>query len=148
VGHVGAVLQNVFEHGSAGLGVNDFTAAKTHDQSNFVALFQEAPDVAQLEVQVVIIGLRSKLDFFHFDRGGVLASLLGLLGLLVLELSVVHDAANGRHRLGRDLDEIEAFLLCHAKRFVRRQDAELSTIVGDDADLGHTNAPIDSVRIL
>jgi hypothetical protein len=58
----------------------------------------------------VFVDLRPELDFLDLDLFLVLLGLPGALLLQVLEAPVVHDAADGRHGRGRDLDEVEPLL--------------------------------------
>src|SRR5262249_49221821 len=128
--------------------VDDLAAAERDDEPDLIPLFEEPPDVANLELVVVVVGLRPELDLFDLDDRRVLLRLVGLLRLLVLELPVVHDAADGRHGLGRDLAEVEPSVFRHTQRLVRRHDAELAVVIRDDADLRHANATVDAVRVL
>src|SRR5881409_3738306 len=75
-----------------------------------LAVFQEAPHVLQLEVEVVLLGLRTHLDFLDLDGRLLLARFLEPPGLRVLVLAEVHDTAHRRRRIGRHLDEIELLL--------------------------------------
>ena len=98
--------------------------------------------------RVVVLGdLRAELDLADRDLLLVLARGLQLLGLLVLVLRVVEDAADGRARLGGDLDEVELALLRVAQRLVGLHDADLVAILADDADLGHADALVDPRRV-
>ena len=63
---------------------------------------------------VAHVDLRPELHFLRFDLALVLASLLGLDGLVVLELAVIHDAAHGRFSLRSDLDQVVAFVISDA----------------------------------
>ena len=65
--------------------------------------------------------------------------------LLILELAVVEDAADGRLGLGGDLDQIELRLLRQADRFVDRHDADLLTFRADQANLRGADLAIDSM---
>ena len=123
--HVAAVLERrLLDHGDlrqlagepveqrgAALGVGDLAAAE-HDRDLDLVLAQQEPrDVALLGVVVVLRDLRAELDLADRDLLLVLARGLQLLGLLVLVLRVVEHAADGRARLGGDLDEVEIALL-------------------------------------
>ena len=61
-------------------------------------------------------------------------STMVLLVLLVLELAVVHDPADGRLFHGRDLDEIESRLACRGEGLIGRNDSKLFAILSDDAN--------------
>ena len=56
--------------------------------------------MALLGLVVANVDLGSELHFLDLDLGLVLTSGLGLHGLLVLELTVVHDLADRRLRAG------------------------------------------------
>src|SRR5208283_5363714 len=62
-------LDDLVQHGLAGLGVNDLASAKNDHQFALVTLAQEAMDVLELEGQVVLVGLGPKLYFLDDDRG-------------------------------------------------------------------------------
>ena len=62
--------------------------------------------MALLGLVVANVDLGSELHFLNLDLGLVLTSSLGLHGLLVLELTVVHDLADRRLRVGSDLDKV------------------------------------------
>ena len=99
--------------------------------------------MALLRVVVVLRDLRAELDLADRDLLLVLARRLLLLGLLVLVLRVVQDAGDGRPCVGRHLDEVEVALLRVAQRFVGAHDTDLTAVLTDDADLGHTDALVD-----
>ena len=93
--------------GSAALGVGLLAAAEHDRDLDLVLLVQEALDVALLGLVVVVGDLRAQLDLADVDLLLVLAGLLGLLLLLVLVLRVVEQPADGRARVGGDLDQVE-----------------------------------------
>ena len=68
---------------------------------------EELADLAQFDLQVVLADLESDPHLLHIERLGLLAVLLGLLGLLVVILAPVYDAGHWRFGSGRDLDEVE-----------------------------------------
>jgi hypothetical protein len=72
-------------------------------------------------------------------------SALLLLPLRILELAEVHDAAHGRARGRRDLDEVEAGFLGALHRVVGRDDADLLALLVDEADLGDPDLSVDAV---
>ena len=68
---------------------------------------EEPAGVARLRLEVVILDPGPVLDFLELDHVLLLLRLARLLGLLELELPVVHDADDGRPRRGRDFDQIQ-----------------------------------------
>ena len=99
--------------------------------------------MALLGVVVVLRDLRAELDLADRDLLLVLARRLLLLRLLVLVLRVVEHAADGRARVGGDLDEVEIALLGVAQRLGRLDDADLLAVLADQPDLGHADALVD-----
>src|SRR5262249_10404392 len=89
-------LQNLVDDLAALLGVRDLTAAEADGDLRLVTLFEEAPDVFDLRLEVVVVRLRAHLDLFDLDDVLLLLGLVGLLLFFVLEASEVHDLAHGR----------------------------------------------------
>src|SRR5438128_676780 len=147
-GHVGHLLGDPVEHRLAELGVRDRAPAEEDRHLDAVALGQEAADVPHLEVDVVRARLRADLHLLQDGGGRLLARLLRLLLLRIAELSEVHDAADGRVRGGRDLDQVELLLLRQAERLLRRHDAELRAVGADDAHLARPDLRVDPCLVL
>ena len=55
---------------------------------------------------------------------------------VVLELSVIHDTANGRTLVRSDFDQIEAGFSCLGERLFCGNDSKLRAVDADDADGG------------
>jgi hypothetical protein len=68
--------------------------------------------------------------------------------LLVLVHPEVHDAADGRHRGGGDLDEIQSLGARERHGLRRRHDAQLLARVVDDADFPYSDAFVDADAIV
>ena len=84
---------------------------------------------------VVWIDLRPHLHLFDFDAHLLLPCLLLANVAFVLELAVVHDAADGRVGLGRHLHQIQVELLGPAHRILDRDDADLCSVGSHQPDL-------------
>jgi hypothetical protein len=74
----------------------------------------------------------------------VLLGLALFFFLLVEIFPVVHDAAHGRLRGGRNLDQIQVLAAGQLERFEGRHDTDLFTFVSDYANLAGTNTVIGS----
>src|SRR5439155_19250191 len=98
----------------------------------------------ELEVEVVLLGLRPHLDFLDQDRRLLLARFLQPPGLRVLVLAEIHDAAHRRLRLGCDLDEVELLLPRGLERLLDGHDAELRPVGADDPNLPHPDSLVDT----
>src|SRR5215468_2878825 len=129
------------------LGVGDLAAAERDRELDLVLLLQERPSVLQLGEVVVILDLGTELHFLEMNDVLFLARDALALRLLVLELSVVHDAADRWARGRRNLDQIESPLLRHGQRVARGDDANLLSCVIDEPHLRNANALVDPRRV-
>src|SRR5262249_53401481 len=128
------------ENATPDLGVRHFTPAEENRRLDLVTFFEEALDVLLLELIIVFVDLGAELDLFDENHFLVLLRLTRALLLLVLVLAEVHDAADGRVCGRRDLDQVETLGLGNRQRLRRRHDAELRSVVVDDANFSNTNA--------
>jgi len=76
-----------------------------------------------LRLVIVVIHIDAELDLFYGDRFLVLLGFALFLFLLVKILPVVHDAAHGRLRGGRNLNQVQILFAGFLDRFVGRHDA-------------------------
>jgi hypothetical protein len=83
----------------------------------------------------VIVDVRPHLDLFDLDDLLPLARLVGALLRLVLELADVEDLADGRVRIGRDLDQVEAGRVGAGEGVADRDDPDIFAILIDEPDL-------------
>jgi hypothetical protein len=119
-------------------------AAAEHDRDLDLGVGrQEAQDVLLLGLVVVNVDLGTELDLLDFDLGLVLARELFLLGLLVLELPVVHNPAHGRVGKRRNLNQVEILLLGDSLGVRHRKDAQLAPINADKSALLGAYALVD-----
>jgi len=120
-------------------------AAAEHDRDlDLVAGAKEPHDVTLLGLVVVRVDLGTKLHLLDDDVRLVPPRLTGLLGVLVLELAVVHELADRRTRHGRDLDQVEVRLLRKAKRIGGGNDADGLATGANETDLGNPDPVVDS----
>ena len=120
-------------------------AAAEHDGDlNACALLEETQNVALLGLVVANVDLGSELHFLDLDLGLVLTSSLGLHGLLVLELTVVHDLADRRLRVGSDLDQVETLIVGDALGIADGEQAELRAIDANQTARRCSNLVVDA----
>src|SRR5688572_12769039 len=131
----------------ADLRVRHFAAAEENRRLDLVAVFNEALDVVLLELVVVLVDLRAKLDLLDLDHLLVTLGLARPLLLLVLILAVVHDPADRRHGGRRDFDQVEAFLSGKDESLGRRHDAQLLPRVVDYSDFSNSDPLVDAEPI-
>ena len=101
-----------------------FAATEAQRDLGLVAVFQELDEVAQLDAVVAFIGAGAELDFLDLDDLLLQLGFVGLLLLGVLELALVHQAADRWDRVWRDLDQVDVLFLGHAERFRQAHDAQ------------------------
>jgi hypothetical protein len=100
----------------------------------------------ELELIVVLIGLGAEPDLLHLDLHLLGLHFLLALLLLVEELGVVDETANGRIGIGRNLYEIDPLLSGHVQCIASWNNG--ASIVTHYADFTHTYLFVDTVLIL
>ena len=127
---------------------DDRTAAEEDVSLDLGALFQKVLSVFELEVVVVIVGLGAETNLLddHLHLLGL--DLLGLFLLLVQELLVVCDAADGGIGLGRNLDQVEFHLVGHAQCIAGGHDDRLLDVVAHQTHLRCRDLVVDAMGIL
>jgi len=73
---------------------------------------------------------------------------MGLFLLLILELAIVHQAANGRLRSRRDLDQVDVLFFCQTQRVEQLDDAERFSLNPGQPDFRCADLAVDAVRFL
>src|SRR5882757_8735240 len=113
LGELGDVGLDLVQELGADLLVRHFAAAVAQGDLDLVAFLEEPLHRAHLHVVIVIVDHRTQLDLLDLDDLLLLARLGGFLLCRILELPVVHNLANGRIVVRRNLDEIHARLKRH-----------------------------------
>ena len=75
------------------LGEHDGTSAEEYCRLHLGTFLQKLLRMLELELEVMLIGVRSEADLLDYDLGGVLLHLLGLLPLLIEVFLIVKDLA-------------------------------------------------------
>src|SRR3546814_557492 len=97
-------------------------------------LVKKARDRAELGLVIAIFRRWTEFDFLDLDLLLLfLRSVRGLV-LLIKVLAVIHDLADRRFRVWRNLNQIETFFFSLGLGITRQHDPELLTIVRDYAD--------------
>ena len=103
-----------------------------HQARCLASLAEELQGAIHFYEAVVLIGFGSHAHLFELLLMVLLAD---LFFHLVLELSVVHDAADGRTFVASDLDQVHAGLACPPHRFEGFDDPDLVIVLVDQAHL-------------
>jgi hypothetical protein len=96
--------------------------------------------VILFRVVIVVVHIDAELDLFDHDLLLMLLGLALFLFLLVEKLPVVHDAADGRLRGRRNLNQVQILLAGHFERLEGGQDADLCALVIDHANFACADA--------
>ena len=128
------------EQTGAEFGVGHLSATELQRHLDLVAVGEEFLHVPDLGVEVALADLGTQLHFLDRHVDGFLARLLGLLGLFVTELAVIHDPANGWIRQWGDFDEVEIQCPGHGQCFGQGLDSDLAAVGANQAYLTGTNA--------
>ena len=119
-------------------------APAEHDRDlDLAAITQKLLDLAGLGVEVAGTDLGPVLHLLDQHVGRLLARLLGPLGLLVLELPIVHDPTDRRIGLVGHLHQVQAHVAGDGQGVRQGTYAELFTIRSDQADALGTDAVVD-----
>jgi hypothetical protein len=147
-GFVGQFLDEAVDDLTSEVAVSHLTALETQAGFYLVALGEESESVILLGLEVMLVNVDAELDLFELD---VLLGLLGgfvLLALLVKELAIVLNAADGRLRGGGDLHEVQAFVFGCFYGFEDRQDANLFAFGADNANFAGADTVIYADKTL
>jgi len=142
------VLLDAVEQFHAQMLMRHFAAAEAQGHLHLVAFVEEALHRLHLRFVIVIVDGRAHLDFFELDDLLLLARFGGLLLLLVFVFAEIHQLDDGRLRLGRNLDQVEAFFLGDGAAFVDADLAVFVPVVPDQEDGAGKNLFIDAGAIL
>lgn len=139
---LGDIIGQAFQKAESEFGARLLTSTEHDRNLHLGALFQETNDVALLGLVVMVVNLGTELLLFNHGLLLVLTSLAGLLGLLVLELAVVHDFRHGGLGIWSDFNEIEIRVVGQLSRIIRLDDADLFAAGTDESDLRDSNAVV------
>jgi hypothetical protein len=138
------VFNQPLQDGPAQTGAGHFAAPEEDGGFYLVSSIEEAEHVILFGLVIVVVHIDAELDLFYGDRFLMLFGFALFLFLLVEIFPVVHDAADGGLRGGRNLNQIQVFAAGQLERFERRHDADLFAFVSDHANFAGSNAVIGS----
>ncbi len=124
--------------------VGHFSTTEPQGDFDLIAIFEEFEDVAHLHLIVVGVRVGTELDLFDLDDLLLLARFAFAFLLFILELAVVHDLADGRGGVGRNLYQIQTGLFSHLHRLGRMHNTDVIAICTDQADFGGADFVVDA----
>ena len=135
--HLGKVLHPALFFGVLGHTLKQFTAQilvchlaapETQGDLDLVAVLQKLVDVAHFDIIVVGVRVRTELDLFDLDDLLLLARFgFAFLGL-VFEFTEIHDLADRRTRVWRNLNQIKTCLYGQLHSAGRRNNTAVSAV--------------------
>lgn len=120
------------------------SSAQEDFRLHLVALAQEFLRLGAFEFEVVGVGTQTDADTLRLHLLLFRLGLLYLLCLLILELSVIQDTADGRFGLRRDFHEVQLLLLRQGERLGDGYLAMVFAIGVDETYDRNTNLLVDA----
>ena len=142
------VFDQALQDLAAQAGAGHFASAEEDGCLDLVAFIQKTEYVILFGFVIVVVHVDAELDLFYGDRFLVFLGFALFLFLLVEILPVVHDAAHGRLRGGRNLNQIQILFAGFFDGFVGWHDAKLLPIVINHADFARPNAIVGADKTL
>src|SRR5215472_4569517 len=140
------ISTDALEQANAEFLVGHLAAAEPQRHFRLVAFAQEPDQVPELDLVIALVGAGSELHFLDLDLLELELGLVSALRLTVLELAEVHDSAyRGLGKRG-DLYEIELRCFRTLQSVRNRYDANLLTVLTNQANLGGGDLAVDSLR--
>jgi len=138
------LIGELIEQGFAQIRMGHLAATEENGQLDLVSSVEELRGLATLRLEVMVVDLGPDADLFQLDNVLMAAGLALFAALLVSKLAVVHEPADGWHRIGCHFDQIEPPLARHLERIKRWDDTDLLAILIDQPDLADPDALIDA----
>jgi hypothetical protein len=141
-GNVGYPCRDMFDLRSCDFRMGCLATTEAHFDFYFVPVLEEAASSSHAYLEIMLIRARPQADFF--DLGDVLIFLRVARALVLLEPELAQVCDPTHWRIGRrgDFDQVEASLLGTLQRFLDGHDADLLTILVNNAHLGRANLAI------
>ena len=137
------LIGELIEERFAEIRVGHLAPPKEDRQLDLVSGVEELRGLPAFGLEVMVVDLGPDADLFQLDDVLVAAGLALFATLLVPKLAVVHKPADGRHRIGRHLDQVESTLARHLERVKCWNDPDLLAVLVDQPDLTNPDALVD-----
>ena len=121
-----------------------FTSTEAERYFGFVAIFEEAYQVAQFYLIIAFISSRSEFDFLDLNLFLLLLLLFLRLALLIEEFAEIHDPANRWLGIRADLDQIHTSFQRAIQRLFNRYYADGLTINTNETNFLATDLTIQA----
>ncbi|CFX16749.1 protein of unknown function [Candidatus Filomicrobium marinum] len=123
--------------------VRHFATTEAQGNLHLIAVVEETFDGPHLDVVVVLINRRTHLDLLDLDGLLLFACFGGFFLLLELELAVVHDLADRRLSIRRNLNEIQAGVIGAILRLEAVYHPDIFSVLINQTDFSDPNGVVD-----
>src|SRR5258708_3626745 len=148
LGDFGGVALDAIEKLIAELLVRHLAPAEAQRDLDLVALFEKALHRAHLHVVIVVVDHRPELDLLDLDDLLFLAGFRRFFLRLVFVFAVIENFADGRGRIGGDLDEIKPGLLGPVQSDLDFSRPVIVAGLVDQLDFTNTDLLVDARAVL
>ncbi len=137
-------LREALEERPAELRMGHLASAELDRDLESIAVLQELDRPMDLGVEVADPDLRAKANLLELDRSRAPLRFLVPFGQLVLVLTIVEEADDGRGGHGSDLDEVETAILRHGECLGCGHDTQLVPVLIDDPNIRYPDHLVDA----
>ena len=138
----GDLVEKFPDHLETKFRMRHFASTEFQGDFDLHVLAQKVDPMLDFDREVVGIDLRTKLDFLNARGVLVFLGFLVAFGLFVSVLAEIDQTADGRIRVGGDLNQVNAISASHGQRVTQAEDPELFAINPDDPNFAGTNFPV------
>ena len=135
-------LNESFQKSSANALMDDFSSPEKDRRFNFVSLLEKAKGMILLELVVVFVRIRAKLDFLNRDVLLMLLRFVLLLVQLVKVLAVIHDPTDRWICSGSNFNQIQTAFFSNLQCGLRCKNSKLFVVIVDNANLPGTDSVV------
>ena len=114
--------------------MTDFTSSETDADFHLVAVLQKFVCFFDFYLNIMCIDAGGQTQFLYINSFLLLSGFFFFLCLIEFVFTVVHNAAYGRFRLGRDVDQIEVCFIGQLLGFSGRNDTKLFAVFVNQSD--------------
>jgi len=140
---IGKFLQQPIHFGAAHILVRHFAATMKDHGFYFMTLAQEANDLVLAHLIIVLGGGGPKFHFFNMGTLLIFLGFVRFLALLVEKFSVIHDFADRRDGVGRNLHNIQTHLARLFHRVEEGHNAQLISLIVNHTEFASAYSLVD-----
>jgi len=142
-GNIAQFLDKPVEHLAALGDMGQFATSENDGNGDLVLMLEEFAGMVDFEVDIMIARFGTNPNFLGPTMVSIRSVAVLPFLLLVLELPMVHDPADGRPFGRSHLDQIQSRFFGLGDRLFGWHDAQLFAVVGDDSDRSNADLLVD-----